>query len=78
MSRFTKTGVILLAVAGVLSFSSPFDNGQVFAQTTSAQGKPAPSATPVNVMNTPLPVNVMNTGTAQAIPPNLTAARTPR
>jgi len=29
MSRFSKTGLVVLAVVGVLSFFGPFDNGQV-------------------------------------------------
>ncbi len=60
MKRFTKIGVIL-AIAGALLFFSSVDNIQVFAQSISPQGKPAPGgATLVTVTNTPLPVSVTN------------------
>ncbi len=58
MGRFSKTGLIVIVVVGALAVLNPFDNGQVFAQTLSPQGKtaPNPSPQPVTVTNTPLPV----------------------
>lgn len=49
MRRFSKTGIIVSAVIGVLVFFGPFDSDRAF-------GQPPPPGAPVKVLNTPLPV----------------------